>query len=333
VADAVTAPPPAPAPAHPERSAREARAEPKDAPKKKGVLLRRILFGAVLLAISCGLLLVDWKTGTSFGIAAMVAFAMVFGLRELFRMLRAIAPIIWPEFAYAAGFAVVAVQLGARLLFEPDPLLAERRVPAPETIVIALYALVVLAFQLRGKPSRERLVSLAVTLFGAIYLMLLGSFVLRVRYLDEVLPRSTLRGAPNIGYAAVLYLILAAKGTDMFAFFVGRFLGKRKLIPEVSPGKTWAGAVGGLAGSVLITCLFSAYSDLGRVFHWTAALPFGILVGLSAQAGDLVESMIKRGTAVKDSGGLVPEFGGVLDIIDCILFVAPTIYVGALLLG
>jgi phosphatidate cytidylyltransferase len=135
----------------------------------------------------------------------------------------------------------------------------------------------------------------------------------------------------NIGYAAILYLVLAAKGTDMFAFFAGRFLGKRKLIPWISPGKTWAGGVGGLAGCVGITYAFLTYSDLGRVFNWRAALPLGIIVGLSAMAGDLVESLLKRSTAVKDSGGLVPEFGGVLDIIDCILFAAPTIYVAALL--
>lgn len=301
-------------------------------PKKAGVLRRRIFFGAVLLAVSCGLLLLDLRTRTSYGIATMVLFSMVFGLRELFRMLRAIGPIIWPGFAYAAGAAVIVAQVAVREARVADPILSER-LPAPEPIVIALYALLVLGFQLRGTPSRERLISLVLTLFGAVYMMLLGSFVLRLRYIDEVLPRSLAHAAPNVGYAAVLYLVLASKGTDMFAFFTGRFLGKRKLIPRVSPGKTWAGAVGGLAGCVAITCLFSVYSDLGHVFHWTVAVPFGILVGLSAQVGDLVESMIKRGTAVKDSGGLVPEFGGVLDIIDCILFCGPTIYVGALLLA
>jgi phosphatidate cytidylyltransferase len=238
-----------------------------------------------------------------------------------------VAPIVYAGLAYAAGAAVVGVQLA-----RASSLLAERRVPPPEA-VIAVYALVVLGLALRGTPSRERLVSLVATLFGALYIMLLGSHVLKVRYLDAAVAPAVAREAPNLGYAAILYLVLAAKGTDMFAFFTGRFLGKRKLIPRVSPGKTWAGAVGGMAGAVAITWAFSVYSDLGRVFHWTVAVPFGIIVGLSAQVGDLVESMIKRGAAVKDSGGLVPEFGGVLDIIDCILFVAPVIYVGAILLS
>jgi phosphatidate cytidylyltransferase len=119
----------------------------------------------------------------------------------------------------------------------------------------------------------------------------------------------------------------------VFAFFTGRFLGKRKLIPKVSPGKTWAGAVGGLLGCVAITCLFSVCSDLGRVFPWTLAPVWGILVGISAQAGDLVESLLKRCAQVKDAGRLVPEFGGVLDIIDSILFCAPVIYLGAILVA
>jgi phosphatidate cytidylyltransferase len=117
----------------------------------------------------------------------------------------------------------------------------------------------------------------------------------------------------------------------MFAFFTGRFLGKRKLIPWISPGKTWAGGLGGLAGAVLITAAFARWSSLGQVIGWSAVLPVGILMGASATAGDLVESLLKRSSAVKDSGGLVPEFGGVLDIIDCILFVAPTIYLTVLL--
>ena len=135
----------------------------------------------------------------------------------------------------------------------------------------------------------------------------------------------------SVGYAAVLYMVLVAKGTDMFAFFTGRFLGKRKMIPWISPGKTWAGGVGGVAGAVLITAAFVQWSSLGRIFGWSMVVPLGILMAVVASAGDLVESLVKRSAAVKDSGGLVPEFGGVLDIIDCILFAAPAVYFAVLL--
>lgn len=287
-------------------------------PKRK-VLARRIFFGAILLIISCGLLYLDFLTRTSYGLGLMVAYSMVFGLRELSRMLESLGPVLWKGPSGVAAFLVVAAQVvqhEARLTNLPISL---------GDAVIALYVLILFAYQLRYTPTRERLFSLILTTFGIVYILVLGSYVLKVRYLDDA------GFGGNAGYAAILYLVLAAKGTDMFAFFTGRFLGKRKLIPWISPGKTVAGGVGGLLGAVGITVAFALGSDLGRVFDWRIALPLGIIVGLSATAGDLVESLIKRSAAVKDSGGLVPEFGGVLDIIDCILFVAPTIYFAALL--
>ncbi len=284
-------------------------------------LARRLAFGAALVTVAGGFLALDFATGRTFGFAALAAFAFVFGLREAFAMLRSVGPaspsaVVAPGLAYAAAIATVGAALAAH---EAPPTIA-RRVPSPE-LVVALYVAALLGIELRGTPSRERLVSLALTLAGALYILLLGSFVLRVRAL--ALPDGT-----DIGALSLLYVIVAAKGTDVFAFLSGRFLGGRKLIPRVSPGKTWAGAVGGLAGAALITCIFALFSDLGRVFHWTAAIPFGIMIGFSAQVGDLVESLIKRSAAVKDSGALVPEFGGVLDIVDCILFVAPVYYAG-----
>ncbi len=287
-------------------------APPLETPPKRNVVARRIFFGAILLAIACGLLYLDYRTGRSFGIAAMTAYSVVFGLRELHRMLESIAPVLWKPHSYLAGLLVVGAQAAQH----------ELPIAAPVALADAAIVLFVLAFlteQLRHTPTRERLLSIVLTIFGVVYILVLGSFVLKVRYL------------PDVGPEAVLYLVLAAKGTDMFAFFTGRFLGSRKLIPWISPGKTVAGAVGGILGAIGITFAFALGTDLGLVFPWRVALPLGIIVGLSAMAGDLVESLIKRSAAVKDSGGLVPEFGGVLDIIDCILFVAPAIYFGALL--
>jgi phosphatidate cytidylyltransferase len=289
-----------------------------DVGKKSAVLFRRILFGAILLVISCGLLYLDWVTRRSFGIGAMVAYSMVFGLRELYRMLETIAPVPWKLPAYVTGFLVVAAQVAQHEF----PGVVRFQGSLGDALIVA-FVLVFLAAQLRFEPTRERLLSIVLLLFGVLYVMVLGSYVLKVRYLDD------LGLGANVGYAAILYLVLAAKGTDMFAFFSGRYLGRRKLIPWISPGKTWAGAVGGLLGAVFITVSFALYSDLSRVTDWRAAVPSGIIMGLSSMIGDLVESLIKRSSAVKDSGGLVPEFGGVLDIIDSILFVAPTIYLGA----
>src|SRR5690606_24094247 len=122
---------------------------------------------------------------------------------------------------------------------------------------------------------------------------------MRVRYLDELLPAALRLEAPDVGAAALLFAILAAKGTDIVAFFTGRALGRRKLIPHISPGKTVAGGVGALVAGAVITAAFALLTDLRVVFPWWACAPLGILIGVTAMVGDLVESLIKRSTAVK----------------------------------
>jgi phosphatidate cytidylyltransferase len=115
--------------------------------------------------------------------------------------------------------------------------------------------------------------------------------------------------------------------TDIGAFFVGRTVGGRKLIPAVSPGKTLSGAIGGVVVSVLVSWLYVAF-----VLRPTAQLAlttvgiivFGVVISIAAQVGDLVESLLKREAGVKDSGSLLPGHGGVLDRLDSLLFVLPT---------
>lgn len=121
------------------------------------------------------------------------------------------------------------------------------------------------------------------------------------------------------------YLWLAFLGTwasDTFAYFVGSLLGKHKLCPSVSPGKTIEGALGGLSGSILFVAL------LGMLFQVPLihGIVLGLLVGLAAPLGDLAESGLKRFCGVKDSGQLLPGHGGILDRFDSILFAVPAVY-------
>ena len=99
---------------------------------------------------------------------------------------------------------------------------------------------------------------------------------------------------------------------------------------KTSAVKTIAGGVGAIAGAILITFGFLHWSSLSAIFTWSVALPLGILLGMTSMVGDLVESLVKRSSRVKDSGALVPEFGGVMDIIDSVLFVMPGVYAAAL---
>lgn len=125
------------------------------------------------------------------------------------------------------------------------------------------------------------------------------------------------------GDVVLLVLLLAWIG-DTGAYFAGRFLGKRKLYPEVSPKKTWAGAVGGLAGSFAATAVMKVLRL--EQLSWLDVALISIPGGVLGQLGDLVESLVKRSVGVKDSGALLPGHGGMLDRIDAVLFIAPYVY-------
>jgi phosphatidate cytidylyltransferase len=125
------------------------------------------------------------------------------------------------------------------------------------------------------------------------------------------------------GDAVVLILLVAWIG-DTGAYFAGRFLGKTKLYPAVSPKKTWAGAVGGAAGSVVAVAIIklTRMEGLSWVDVFAIAIPGAVL----GQLGDLAESLLKRSVGVKDSGALLPGHGGILDRIDAVLFIGPYVY-------
>jgi phosphatidate cytidylyltransferase len=115
----------------------------------------------------------------------------------------------------------------------------------------------------------------------------------------------------------VLWAMLVTWSTDIFAYFAGRSIGGPKLAPRISPNKTWAGLIGGMAGAAVVGALAAYLFDLPGPFLWT-----GAFMGLFAQLGDLYESRLKRRFGVKDSGTLIPGHGGILDRVDGLLPVA-----------
>ncbi len=156
---------------------------------------------------------------------------------------------------------------------------------------------------------------MAATTFGIVYAGLL--LIMAAELKRDV-------GGTQGGHMIVFVLIVVWLG-DTGAYFAGRFLGKSKLYEAVSPKQTWAGAFGGLAGSLLGACLMKAFfiDKLGWVDVVLLAVPGAAL----AQMGDLAESLIKRSTGVKDSGAILPGHGGILDRIDAVLYFAPYVYV------
>jgi CDP-diglyceride synthetase len=123
---------------------------------------------------------------------------------------------------------------------------------------------------------------------------------------------------------AVLFVIAVCKGGDIGAYFTGRALGRRKLAPHVSQGKTVEGAIGGMVASCAIAAaLHRAMAPASAGLGLTAAVASGIMLNVAAQLGDLVESLLKRRCGVKDSSRLLPAHGGILDLVDSLLFAFP----------
>jgi phosphatidate cytidylyltransferase len=213
-----------------------------------------------------------------------------------------------------------------------------------EPALLALLALAILAatIWLRGVEGRP-LESAAATLLGVAYTAGMLSFGYAIRYHDIVRGYDVVAahelGLGSIGLSIapggvlLVFPLVVTWASDIGAFFVGRAIGGRKLIPSVSPGKTVAGAVGGLVASMLVSWVF-ARGVLVPVasFGFTpwGALGFGAAISVAAQTGDLFESLLKREAKVKDSSRIIPGHGGVLDRFDSLIFVLPVAY---LLLG
>jgi phosphatidate cytidylyltransferase len=163
-----------------------------------------------------------------------------------------------------------------------------------------------------GNPGT--LVNLAATCFSTIYLGVGCWFLVSIRLLGR--SNDTVFG--QVGY--LLLFLACVKSADIGAYFTGRFIGRHKWVPSISPGKTWEGFFGGVVLATIVASLFAAFS---AIIPRGAALWFGPVVAVTGQLGDLLESMLKRDAGSKDSARLIPEFGGILDLLDSVVVAAP----------
>ncbi|MDB4962356.1 MAG: phosphatidate cytidylyltransferase [Myxococcales bacterium] len=166
-------------------------------------------------------------------------------------------------------------------------------------------------FKFRDIPSVAN--RMAATVMGIVYAGFLTTFLAKLKLIDPAGEQDT-----------VLLVLLVAWLADTGGYFAGRFLGNKKLYEAVSPKKTWAGAYGGIAGSIAGVAALKLIS--AEWLTWVDVFLIAIPGGILGQLGDLSESLIKRSVGVKDSGALLPGHGGILDRIDAVLFIAPYVY-------
>ena len=194
----------------------------------------------------------------------------------------------------------------------------------PEFSKLALVIMVlgfISFFVAHFQRTSNALLHVAVELFGVCYLAIPLSFMLAILY-----PFSS---ETFDGRWWLFYLIAVTKVTDVGGYFVGKLFGKRPLAPSLSPNKSIEGALGGFLFAIGLSVVFSfistAFAIPGFALHFGHAIWIGMVVGVLAQMGDLAESLLKRDADVKDSNRL-PGIGGVLDMLDSLLFTSPVVY-------
>jgi phosphatidate cytidylyltransferase len=186
-----------------------------------------------------------------------------------------------------------------------------------EIVILLVFALGVFVRQFPQKLNPQGIETMAVTLFGLIYVAWLANFITRINF------------ATVNGHYWVMFVVVVTKFTDIGAYLVGSTLGRHKMIPRISPKKTWEGTIGGMlsavGGSWLCFRVIPQLSNDG--LNYLHVVLLGLLLGGGAVIGDLAESLIKREAGVKDSSTWLPGHGGALDLIDSLLFTAPLLYV------
>jgi len=266
--------------------------------------MKRILTAAVALPV---LLFTVWSE-TPYFFVALAAVAIILALGEFYNLGAKAGFPTQPALGFVAALLVVACFVLER----------------SEWIVAVIVALTMASMALAiAKPDqiKKSLVTVAVTISGVVYVAVLAGCLVGVRMMPDML---TTPLTPRLSSKLLLMFFAMVVLADTGAYYTGRLIGRHKLAPRVSPGKTIEGAVGGLVAAI-------AAGPLSRLlfFHeipLVHALVLGALIGVLGPIGDLAESMLKRGAGVKDSGTLLPGHGGVLDRVDSILFCAPLLY-------
>ncbi len=260
------------------------------------MLPRRILTSFVLISLTAwSLFLADALT------FSLVAFTYVsLALFEFFTLLRA---------AKIPCYRLFGVVMGAIL---PLVIAADHGASrSGEVFFIVIGCLFLFILQFSTGKNEDALIGIALTLFGILYVSWFLSFAVKIRYLEG-------------GALWVAYLLTVTKSADIGAYTFGSLFGRHSLIPHISPKKSVEGLFGGLFLSLLVSMLFIGH--LPREWSLLHLAILGLLIGIVGQIGDLSESLMKRFCQAKDSGGILPGMGGVLDAVDSILFTAPIFY-------
>lgn len=263
--------------------------------------MKRIITALIVLPILIASILVSWLWPV---FVALALFAMAAGLYEFWWLARKreMKPDVVVGFVAAAAIFIAFYFNDLSLII----------------LILILFTMAALvATMLKGAPFEKMIASVGATLLGVLYVVLLGGHLVALRTSTD--PYLQPHAADLLSF-----FFLVIMGSDTGAYYTGRTFGRHKLAPNISPGKTWEGAVGGMLASLLMATLahFWFFPELSL----KAALPLAVVMNVLGVLGDLTESALKRGAGAKDAAHILPGHGGLLDRLDSLLFNAPVIY-------
>ena len=292
--------------------------------ESKGVVFARRLASTVVLLgiVFYGLLAGD--TLSVFLVGGIVMLLNIVGLLEFYGMVEESSLPRFKWLGLAGGVTLVGTQF-VYLSGLAKAQLGEPTMGGAAELELGVFVVLLLALLVRrvfAHPAPPLFSMVGHTMLGVLYVSWLLGFLLKIYFI------ATPTGAGfDPGYC-LLFFILATKCSDIGAFLLGSMIGRHKMIPKVSPAKTWEGLVGALLLSTTAAMLMAHYWGAAKLGGMTPlhAAALGPLLGIGAVLGDLVESVLKRDSGVKDSGSFFPGIGGILDLLDSLLFNAPLMF-------
>src|SRR3989454_976061 len=284
-------------------------------PSKAKVFLRRLISSLVLWTIVLTALFSSNRLLSDYVFLVIMVFLAVSGLAEFYGLAEKRDLACFKGWGILSGLLLMIgtfLNLTGKLGTSGTP----ARVNDFETSFLILFVLGLCLRQFFSRSNTTGILAISTTLFGLMYVSWLLNFIQKINFFPGV-----------DGHYYLLYFVVITKFSDTGAYSVGSVLGKHKMIPRISPGKTWEGFGGAILVSTLASLIFVHF--LGHQMpgmNLNHATILGLILGLCAVVGDLIESLFKREAGTKDSGKLFPGIGGILDLLDSLLFNAPIMY-------
>jgi phosphatidate cytidylyltransferase len=284
-------------------------------PSKLKVFSRRLLSFVVLWTILLTALFSSNRLLSDYVFLVIMILLAIFGLAEFYGMVEKRNLVCFKGWGLFGG---VLLMLGTflNLTGVVGTSGSPARVNDFETSFIILFVLGLCLRQFVARSNTAGILAISTTLFGLMYVPWLLNFIQKINFFPGV-----------DGHYYLLYFVLITKFSDTGAYVVGSLIGKHKMIPRISPGKTWEGFGGAIFGSTLASVLFWHFFQTHmRGMSLPHAIILGVILSVAAVIGDLIESLFKREAGLKDSGRFFPGIGGILDLLDSLLFNAPIMY-------